>query len=220
MRTTCSPHSCRCGTSPAARLILVPHEPSPEAVERVQRAAERVGAPTRAAAEHRRGRNPLVVVDRVGVLATLYGAGKLAYVGGGFGTAGLHSVLEPAAWGLPVIVRAQLGGEPRRRPACCRWGRCARRETPRPWPPCGWSGCRTTQPAPPWVRGLSPSWNRSEARQRGRRRCWTKWSSRGGRFVAAQAAPGAALSAQERQKVKTSPSEPSPWVTTDVPWVA
>jgi 3-deoxy-D-manno-octulosonic-acid transferase len=26
----------------------------------------------------------------------------MAYVGGGFGRAGLHSVLEPAAWGLPV----------------------------------------------------------------------------------------------------------------------
>ena len=45
---------------------------------------------------------PLILVDRVGVLATLYGAGTMAYVGGGFGRAGLHSVLEPAAWGLPV----------------------------------------------------------------------------------------------------------------------
>jgi 3-deoxy-D-manno-octulosonic-acid transferase len=41
-------------------------------------------------------------VDRVGVLASLYGTGTMAYVGGGFGTAGLHSVLEPAAWGVPV----------------------------------------------------------------------------------------------------------------------
>ncbi len=45
---------------------------------------------------------PLLLVDRVGVLATLYGAGSMAYVGGGYGRAGLHSVLEPAAWGLPV----------------------------------------------------------------------------------------------------------------------
>ena len=37
------------------------------------------------------------------MLATLYGAGTMAYVGGGFGRAGLHSVLEPAAWGLPVV---------------------------------------------------------------------------------------------------------------------
>jgi 3-deoxy-D-manno-octulosonic-acid transferase len=44
----------------------------------------------------------LLLVDRVGVLAALYGAGAMAYVGGGFGRAGLHSVLEPAAWSLPV----------------------------------------------------------------------------------------------------------------------
>jgi 3-deoxy-D-manno-octulosonic-acid transferase len=37
------------------------------------------------------------------VLATLYGAGTMAYVGGGYGRAGLHSVLEPAAWGIPVV---------------------------------------------------------------------------------------------------------------------
>ncbi len=88
---------------PATRLILVPHEPSAEAVERVQRAADRIGAPPARLLGAGAVDAPLVVVDRLGVLAALYGAGKLAYVGGGFGTAGLHSVLEPAAWGLPVI---------------------------------------------------------------------------------------------------------------------
>ena len=88
---------------PEARLVLVPHEPSAEAIERIQRASERLGAPP----ARQLGESPvagaLVVVDRLGVLAGLYGAGKLAYVGGGFGRAGLHSVLEPAAWALPVI---------------------------------------------------------------------------------------------------------------------
>ena len=40
--------------------------------------------------------------DRLGTLPVLYGSGRAAFVGGGFGTAGLHSVLEPAAWGVPV----------------------------------------------------------------------------------------------------------------------
>ncbi|MFL5547487.1 MAG: 3-deoxy-D-manno-octulosonic acid transferase, partial [Gemmatimonadales bacterium] len=48
-------------------------------------------------------RDSIVLGDRVGVLAALYGAGTMAYVGGGFGRAGLHSVLEPAAWGMPVV---------------------------------------------------------------------------------------------------------------------
>ena len=52
---------------------------------------------------------PLLLVDQVGVLARLYGAGSMAYVGGGFGRAGLHSVLEPAAWGLPVSFGPRWG---------------------------------------------------------------------------------------------------------------
>jgi 3-deoxy-D-manno-octulosonic-acid transferase len=88
---------------PEARLVLVPHEPTAEAVERIQRAAERLGAPPARPLGQSPVPGPLLVVDRMGVLAALYGAGKLAYVGGGFGRAGLHSVLEPAAWGLPVM---------------------------------------------------------------------------------------------------------------------
>ena len=45
----------------------------------------------------------VVVVDRVGVLAELYTVGDIAWVGGGFHGHGLHSVLEPAAAGLPVL---------------------------------------------------------------------------------------------------------------------
>ena len=45
----------------------------------------------------------VVLVDRVGVLGDLYALADLAWVGGGFGAAGLHSVLEPAAFGAPVL---------------------------------------------------------------------------------------------------------------------
>jgi 3-deoxy-D-manno-octulosonic-acid transferase len=45
----------------------------------------------------------VTLVDRVGILGDLYALADLAYVGGGFGTAGLHSVLEPAAFGAPVL---------------------------------------------------------------------------------------------------------------------
>ena len=45
----------------------------------------------------------IVLVDRVGVLGDLYAIASVAYVGGGFHAAGLHSVLEPAAFGAPVL---------------------------------------------------------------------------------------------------------------------
>ena len=88
---------------PDARLILVPHEPTLEHLRALERRAVLAGLPVPARLSTAEGPAPLLVVDRVGVLATLYGAGTMAYVGGGFGRAGLHSVLEPAAWGVPVI---------------------------------------------------------------------------------------------------------------------
>src|SRR5207244_11468691 len=45
----------------------------------------------------------VVIVDRRGVLGDLYGLADIAFVGGGFHDAGLHSVLEPAAFGAPVL---------------------------------------------------------------------------------------------------------------------
>lgn len=44
----------------------------------------------------------VLLVDRVGILASLYALGDIAYVGGGFG-AGVHQVLEPAAFGMAVF---------------------------------------------------------------------------------------------------------------------
>jgi 3-deoxy-D-manno-octulosonic-acid transferase len=45
----------------------------------------------------------VILVDRYGVLGDLYALADVAYVGGGFHPAGLHSVLEPAAFGAPVL---------------------------------------------------------------------------------------------------------------------
>lgn len=44
----------------------------------------------------------ILVVDNVGLLASMYQYAELAYVGGGFGK-GIHNTLEAAANGLPVI---------------------------------------------------------------------------------------------------------------------
>ena len=87
---------------PAARLILVPHEPTEAHLLAAERAAGTLRLPRPVRLSGAGHPVPLLLVDRVGVLAALYGAGTMGYVGGGFGRAGLHSVLEPAAWGLPV----------------------------------------------------------------------------------------------------------------------
>jgi 3-deoxy-D-manno-octulosonic-acid transferase len=94
---------------PTARLVLVPHEPTERHLLAADRAAARLRLPPSVRLSQAAGPVPLLLVDRVGLLARLYGAGSMAYVGGGFGRAGLHSVLEPAAWGLPVSFGPRWG---------------------------------------------------------------------------------------------------------------
>jgi 3-deoxy-D-manno-octulosonic-acid transferase len=87
---------------PGARLLVAAHEPTPRHLVGLRAAAKRAGLPQPVTLDDAAPDDTFIIVDRVGALATLYGAGALAYVGGGFGSAGLHSVLEPAGWGLPV----------------------------------------------------------------------------------------------------------------------
>lgn len=91
---------------PRARLVLAPHEPTLAHLAAVEQwaATERLWC-VRLSAMRADGADAsadVVLVDRVGVLGELYAAGDAAFVGGGFHAAGLHSVLEPAAFGVPV----------------------------------------------------------------------------------------------------------------------
>ncbi|MDX5477469.1 MAG: 3-deoxy-D-manno-octulosonic acid transferase, partial [Cyclobacteriaceae bacterium] len=44
----------------------------------------------------------VLFIDNIGSLSSLYQFAKIAYVGGAFGK-GLHNILEPIAYGIPVI---------------------------------------------------------------------------------------------------------------------
>lgn len=44
------------------------------------------------------------IIDTVGLLTKIYSYADIAYVGGGMGNTGLHNVLEPAVFGVPVVI--------------------------------------------------------------------------------------------------------------------
>lgn len=45
----------------------------------------------------------VLIVDTIGLLSKIYNYADIAYVGGGFGT-GIHNILEPATFGIPIII--------------------------------------------------------------------------------------------------------------------
>lgn len=46
----------------------------------------------------------VIIINTIGLLSKIYSYADVAYVGGGFGTSGLHNILEPAAFGVPVVI--------------------------------------------------------------------------------------------------------------------
>lgn len=97
----------------AARLIIAPHEPTALHVAPIVQWARdndlsvatlsALAAPA-AHTQSTSDQSPdVIVIDRTGVLGDLYAVADIAFVGGAFHKAGLHSVLEPAAYGVPVL---------------------------------------------------------------------------------------------------------------------
>lgn len=44
------------------------------------------------------------IIDTIGLLAKIYSYADIVYVGGGAGTKGLHNILEPATFGVPIVI--------------------------------------------------------------------------------------------------------------------
>ncbi len=88
---------------PRVRLIVAPHEPTPSHLAAIEGWASANDLALCRVGDAHAARADVILVDRLGVLGDLYSSGTAAFVGGGFGTAGLHSVLEPAAFGVPVL---------------------------------------------------------------------------------------------------------------------
>ncbi len=91
---------------PSLSVLIVPHEPTTDEVGKLksQFATAKVMSEI---VETQNDGTPILIVDRVGILTQLYVFGDIAYVGGGFG-AGVHSVLEPAVYGMPIITGPRI----------------------------------------------------------------------------------------------------------------
>ncbi|MBZ2190290.1 lipid IV(A) 3-deoxy-D-manno-octulosonic acid transferase [Alcanivorax sp. JB21] len=101
-------HHQICQSCPDALLILVPRHP-----ERFARMAALVTETgfrmaRRSAGERVTAQTQVYLGDTMGELLALFGACDVAFVGGSLVPAGGHNLLEPAAWGVPVVTGPHL----------------------------------------------------------------------------------------------------------------
>ena len=87
---------------PELLTILVPHEPTVEHLEEVEYRLEGQTTHIRFSEINQYAGEKVILIDSVGVLVPLYRYADVAFVGGSF-RQGVHNVLEPAAFSLPVV---------------------------------------------------------------------------------------------------------------------
>jgi 3-deoxy-D-manno-octulosonic-acid transferase len=83
------------------QLIIAPHDISEVRLKEIEQLFANQTIRHSQLANHNHTNSPVLIIDNIGMLSALYRYGRLAYIGGGFGT-GIHSILEPAAFGLPI----------------------------------------------------------------------------------------------------------------------
>ncbi|MDZ4845309.1 MAG: glycosyltransferase N-terminal domain-containing protein [Chitinophagales bacterium] len=82
--------------------IIAPHNIDKNYVTKIQAALNRKSVLYSSLSPALAKESNILIIDSIGILSRLYKYSDVAYIGGGFGE-GLHNVLEPAVWGVPVF---------------------------------------------------------------------------------------------------------------------
>ncbi len=84
------------------KWIIAPHEIKKENIFRIQKSIIRPSVKYSTFKEKQDSNAEVLIIDNIGMLSSLYRYGNIAYIGGGFGK-GIHNILEPATFGMPVV---------------------------------------------------------------------------------------------------------------------
>jgi 3-deoxy-D-manno-octulosonic-acid transferase len=88
-------------TSEFDKLLIVPHELKENHLKFIEKNCPRDTVRYSNYSEEDADK-VVMIVDKIGILSIIYRYARLAYIGGGFG-AGIHNILEAAAYKIPVI---------------------------------------------------------------------------------------------------------------------
>ncbi len=85
------------------KFIIAPHNIKQEAILELQKSIHKRTVLYSARADENLSEYSVFIINTIGILTKIYAAADVAYVGGGLKT-GLHNILEPATFGIPVVI--------------------------------------------------------------------------------------------------------------------
>ena len=96
-------------TGEKVKFVIAPHEIKPAHIEKITSALHKKTVLYSEIGNQNLKEFDVLVVDTIGLLTKVYSYANIAYVGGGFAT-GLHNTMEPAVFGIPIIIGPQFEG--------------------------------------------------------------------------------------------------------------
>ncbi len=91
-------------TKHAVKFIIAPHNIKSDQIQELQKSIIKKTV----IFSKKEGKNlsefDVFIIDTIGILTKIYSEAAIAYVGGGFGNPGVHNLLEPATFGVPIVL--------------------------------------------------------------------------------------------------------------------
>lgn len=97
------------GTSKKLKFVIAPHEIKPAHIDKITSSLEKTVVRYSELDNQNLKEIDVLIIDTIGLLTKIYSYANMAYVGGGFAT-GLHNTMEPAVFGIPIIIGPQFQG--------------------------------------------------------------------------------------------------------------
>ncbi|MGB5227525.1 MAG: glycosyltransferase N-terminal domain-containing protein [Eudoraea sp.] len=92
------------------KYVIAPHRITPKDIERLRQSIKKHSLLLSESSGNFSGEPQVLIVDSIGLLTKIYSYADIAYVGGAFLKGGLHNTLEPAVFGIPVIIGPNYEG--------------------------------------------------------------------------------------------------------------
>ncbi len=89
---------------PEIKFIIAPHKIEADKIEQLRKNIVKNTILHSEIGEAELSGYSVLIIDCIGLLSKLYSYADIAYVGGAAGTTGLHNILEPATFGVPIVI--------------------------------------------------------------------------------------------------------------------
>ena len=86
------------------KFIIAPHNINREAIKKLKNSIIKEAVLFSEKEQQELENKQVFIIDTVGILTKIYSYADAAYVGGGYTKSGVHNVLEPATFGIPILI--------------------------------------------------------------------------------------------------------------------